>query len=444
MDARKQLLEKRDSGISCVTPSPPPKKSPLPRPPGGSARSPQKELRHRIPSRENLDQNVAHDQGLVQNKEEIEMPPKLDLSSIINDESENDMYSSEAVSTDRTGISEGSYHVHPELALGVDTPSTGSSDQGINPGLGLPDGYQTDVECSSSSPAPSSSASPSSLGHGDLRRYGSGELEDESEGNVMKVRLKLKSSRPRTGSGGCKRDLTTADGRGSHRPTNSAGSDGRQTRQHEQSNDGTMFGKYAPLPGIGQPVSDQIVTDTGDQKKSEHHSLNKQVMGSVQESAQSDQDIIREQRLRALERSASQTETNAGRKFPTPPPQSAKTVSRRAMRMQQFARRKSASQAEAASRQSTRTSSQASDTSKAMLLAIRLPNGTRVQNLFSSSECLHGIAQFALEKGNCPLEVGNVCLVTNDLPKREFRDLGVTVEEAEISDRTLLHLEELG
>lgn len=435
-ESRKPPLETRDSGVSCYTPSPPPKKSSLPKPSEGSARSRHQELCHQHPSMESFDQNVSSNNP-EESHEEMMIPPRLDLSSIIGDDSESDVSSSGIVSTDRTSQSHDEHY--PELAL--DTPST---DSRMSPAGKILQGYQSDIDSTSPSPAPSSSSSPSSSGLHNLRRCGSGELEDESEGSVLKVKLKLKSTRPRSGGGVRKREFTVTKVRNS--PPLGYSSDlphvGKE-QAYKHTPDDAMRSKYVPLPGIGGQGADQNVNFSREHRETEQKQavIDNRLRSPTLEITPSDEKDIREQRLKALERSASQGEIS--RKFPMPPPQSAKTVSRRAMRMQQFARRKSASQAESASRQSVRPRSQASDSSKSVLLAIRLPDGTRVQNLFDSTQSLQSVVQFALKQGNCSLDRSSVCLVTNDMPKRDLMDLSQTIEVAELCDRTLLNLEEL-
>eukprot|EP00057_Strongylocentrotus_purpuratus_P000771 XP_001183007.1 PREDICTED: uncharacterized protein LOC753664 [Strongylocentrotus purpuratus] len=433
-ESHKPPLEMRDSGVSCYTPSPPPKKSSLLKTSEGSARSMHHEVCHQHPSMESFDQNVSSNNP-EEFHEQMMIPPRLDLSSIIGDDSESDVSSSGIVSTDRTSQSHDEQY--PELAL--DTPST---DSRMSPAGRILQGYQSGIDSTSPSPAPSSSSSPSSSGLHNLRRCRSGELEDESEGSVLKVKLKLKSTRPRSGGGVRKRDFTVTKVRNS--PPLSSSSDllheGKE-QAYKHTPDDVMRSKYVPLPGIGLQGADQNINKEHGETEQKQSVIDKRLRSPTLEITPSDEKDIREQRLIALERSASQGEIS--RKFPTPPPQSAKTVSRRAMRMQQFARRKSASQAESVSRQGVRPMSQASDSSKSVLLAIRLPDGTRVQNLFDSTQSLQSVVQFALKQGTCSLDRSNVCLVTNDMPKRELMNLSQTIEVAELRDRTLLNLEEL-
>ena len=426
MDAQKTQQEILDGSVSCYTPSPPPKKSSLPRPPG-SGHSRHKELRRRLPSRET--HKVRNPESPHQHP--VELPPKLDLSSLTGGDSDDDTCSSAAASTGRTHQSDD--RSNPELAMAVETPSTGSNCRSMQ--TSPRDGYQSDIDQSCSSPATSSCSSTHSAGLHNLRRYGSSGLEEESEGSVMKVKLKLKS--PNSSSDRSKdREHVTRQ-----RSSQFHGRKGGSPTGHELAREGTTLTKYAPLPDIGHADADQRSTASEDDRNTE------QGESAIADRKHASSDYldeeIRERRLRALERSASQTEINVEKKLPFPPPSSAKVVSRREMRMQQFARRKSASQTEAMSRSSSGTNSQTSESDKNVLLAVRLPSGSRVQNLFKSSDSLKTVVSFVLLKGSSPLEIENVCLVTNEMPKRELLDLSMSIEEAQLKDRTLMNLEEL-
>nr|XP_054768857.1 uncharacterized protein LOC129276505 [Lytechinus pictus] len=420
----KPPLGMRDSGVSCYTPSPPPKKSSLPRASEGCTRSIHKELCHHHPSLESFDEIKSHSSP-EQSQREVVLPPRLDLNSIIGDDSESDVSSSGVASTDRTSQSHDEHY--PEL--GFDTPSTEAQ---MSPADRLHPDYHSDS--ASPSPAPSRSSSQSSTGYHKLRGSGSGELEDESEGSVLKVKLKLKSTRPLSGSGGRKSKFTVTKVRTPPSSSNELLHGGKD-QGHKDTKDDVLGSRYVPLPGIGVQGADQNANKSRGETEQRHSEIKEH----VGRSAARDEMDIREQRLKALERSASQSEIC--RKFPTPPPHSAKTISRRAMRMQQFARRKSASHAESASKQGLRTSSKESDSSESILLAIRLPNGSRVQNLFDHTKSLQSVVDFALKQGKYSQGRSSICLITNELPKRELTDLSQTIAGAKLSDRTLLNLD---
>ncbi|XP_072174783.1 uncharacterized protein [Diadema setosum] len=422
-------LETKDSGISCYTPSPPPKKSSVLQ--QHSYQPKPKELRRRVPSRESPVREPS-----LQRDSPIEhrgiFPPRLDLSSIVGDGSDDECRSAGTMSSERTSGSDD--RPHPELAVAVETPSTRSCSRLSNP-VSTPEGYQTDAECSSSSSVLSGSSSPKPGGLRGLRSCGSDGLEDESEGNILKVKLKLKSSQPDESDHSSRnRESKSCEAVASISKAMSKDLHTSQQAQREVLARSSIA-KYMPLPGIGQEKDTHPPSDHGERELP-------QGSRNLPISVERENSEIREQRIKVLERSSSQTEMRTAPR-PVPPPQSAKSVSRRAIRMQQFARRKSASHAEASSRSSVISSSEPEDPSSNVLLAVRLPNGARVQNLFRNSEQLRSIVQFALREGKCSVSIDDVFLVTNDMPKKELTDLKQTIEGAKLRDRTLLHLQEL-
>jgi hypothetical protein len=73
-----------------------------------------------------------------------------------------------------------------------------------------------------------------------------------------------------------------------------------------------------------------------------------------------------------------------------------------------------------------------------LLLAIKLPNGSRVQRHFSPSNLLVSVLYFA--EISCQLDFSG-CEMVCDAPRALYRDLNITIETANISNRTILHIQ---
>ncbi|EDV24234.1 UBX domain-containing protein 10 [Trichoplax sp. H2] len=75
-----------------------------------------------------------------------------------------------------------------------------------------------------------------------------------------------------------------------------------------------------------------------------------------------------------------------------------------------------------------------------IMLAVKLNNGKRIERWFRRSNTLNDIIRYAAYAAKS-LEVLSLILVTNEIPKREFDNLSMTIAEADIKQRTLLYLQ---
>ena len=75
----------------------------------------------------------------------------------------------------------------------------------------------------------------------------------------------------------------------------------------------------------------------------------------------------------------------------------------------------------------------------AILLCVKIPNGSRVQRRFRLSDLLCHVVAFALQ--HCKEEEEEDWeLSTSDVPRKVFSTLSLSLREAELENRTLLHL----
>lgn len=74
-----------------------------------------------------------------------------------------------------------------------------------------------------------------------------------------------------------------------------------------------------------------------------------------------------------------------------------------------------------------------------LLLAVRLPDGSRVAGYFDSKDSLREVFALAQDKLSNPL--GHFELVTTEIPKRTFSDFSLTLDDVRIADKTLLNLQ---
>ena len=75
----------------------------------------------------------------------------------------------------------------------------------------------------------------------------------------------------------------------------------------------------------------------------------------------------------------------------------------------------------------------------AILLCVKIPNGSRVQRRFRLSDLLCHVVAFALQ--HCKEEEEEDWeLSTSDVPRKVFSNLSLSLREAELENRTLLHL----
>ena len=76
-----------------------------------------------------------------------------------------------------------------------------------------------------------------------------------------------------------------------------------------------------------------------------------------------------------------------------------------------------------------------------VLLAIKLPDGSRLERRFRHTDLLADVMLVA--QHHCPQPLPPCELSTNDVPKRLFTDYGMTLQQAGLSIRTMLILSEL-
>jgi len=74
----------------------------------------------------------------------------------------------------------------------------------------------------------------------------------------------------------------------------------------------------------------------------------------------------------------------------------------------------------------------------AVLLCVKIPNGRRVQRRFRLSDLLCHVVAFALQ--HCKEEEEDWELSTGEVPRKMFSNLSLSLREAELESRTLLHL----
>lgn len=73
-----------------------------------------------------------------------------------------------------------------------------------------------------------------------------------------------------------------------------------------------------------------------------------------------------------------------------------------------------------------------------LLLAVKLPDGTRIQRNFSPSDQLLCILQFAEMSAQLDF---NGCHLVCDVPRAVFKDLSTTVEKSGLASPTVLHIQ---
>ena len=82
-----------------------------------------------------------------------------------------------------------------------------------------------------------------------------------------------------------------------------------------------------------------------------------------------------------------------------------------------------------------------SDEPNCVVLAIKLPDGTRLERRFQQTDLLADVMLVAQHHSSQPLPVCE--LSTNDVPRRLLTDYGMTLQQAGLSVRTMLILTEL-
>ena len=76
---------------------------------------------------------------------------------------------------------------------------------------------------------------------------------------------------------------------------------------------------------------------------------------------------------------------------------------------------------------------------KQVLLAVKLPDGQRIQRCFRPDDSLHSVLHFA--ENSSLIDYSEYDLVCN-VPKIVFDDLSQRIQDAKLQDRTVLYLEE--
>ena len=79
-----------------------------------------------------------------------------------------------------------------------------------------------------------------------------------------------------------------------------------------------------------------------------------------------------------------------------------------------------------------------SSDSDAILLAVKLPSGKRIQRRFRKSDPLHVVRHFA--ESSAKLDFSATVMIC-DAPRRTFTDLNAKLSETELQNRTVLHLQ---
>ncbi|XP_072035428.1 uncharacterized protein [Amphiura filiformis] len=195
-----------------------------------------------------------------------------------------------------------------------------------------------------------------------------------------------------------------------HRPT-----DG-DSNSPSNSRPSSAFSNYNPLPHIGmQDIS---------QKTSGSHDL--------PESHQTESNNSPNRTSKSCVSEASSTSVPQTSSSPRPP-SAKKGVSVMDLRRKQFARRRN-SQIDASA------SSEPSEMEPRLLLAIKLPNGQRLQRYFRPSDDFANVCKFA--ELEAKLSFSNCNMFINQVPKRLITNWKETFHEAGLTDRTLLCLEE--
>ncbi|XP_071805839.1 uncharacterized protein [Asterias amurensis] len=192
-----------------------------------------------------------------------------------------------------------------------------------------------------------------------------------------------------------------------------------------QSRPSSAFTPYSPLPQIGQPEHDHDVT-----AGMRNLELNHQDRVGV--NATYDNVVSSETGRQKSDRNYPEVRTKRSSSLSSVP-SSNKRVSRREMRSQQFARRRN-------SQKSLSIPDEPSIGEERFLIALKLPEGGRLQRFFRPLDSFLDIVSYAEKESGRSFSDCNV--FTSDVPKRIVSDLSVSLRVAGFKDRTLLYLEE--
>ncbi|XP_038078305.1 UBX domain-containing protein 10-like [Patiria miniata] len=194
---------------------------------------------------------------------------------------------------------------------------------------------------------------------------------------------------------------------------------------------GSALSAYSPLPGIGQSGKETELT-------SGILNLGLNERERVTHSPSSDSGMPHPTRFHenegvtSDETMTSQTRTKRSLSMSSEPSNTRK-ISRREMRSQQFARRRH-------SQKSLTINDEPQEGEDRVLIAVKLPEGERLQRYFRPSDSIADIVSFAEHTSQRVFSDCNV--FTSDVPKKMIDDLTVTINKAGLGHRTLLLLEE--
>ena len=191
-----------------------------------------------------------------------------------------------------------------------------------------------------------------------------------------------------------------------------------------ESRPSSAFSNYNPLPEIGRQETDS-------RPNSGNHEY--QLQQELRETSSG----------RPRSNSGASDTSNTHSIIPRPP--SGNRVSTRELRRQQFSRRRSSQTNTGATPHSqikagTTIPNEPLEDEPRILLAIKLPNGQRLQRYFRPSDRFTDISTYAETESN--QSFCNCNLFINQVPKRLVSNWKETFHEAGLLDRTLLCLEE--
>lgn len=195
-------------------------------------------------------------------------------------------------------------------------------------------------------------------------------------------------------------------------------SETENTQGVTRSRPGSAFTPYSPLPQIGRTENEiDIAAGMRNLELNHHGAVNATNDKTGRQESERNYPEVRTKRSSSL----------------SSVPSSNKRVSRREMRSQQFARRRN-------SQKSLSIPDEPSDGEERFLIALKLPEGGRLQRYFRPLDSILDIVSYAERESGRSFSDCNV--FTSDVPKRIVSDLAISLQVAGFGDRTLLYLEE--